>query len=126
MDEETYEYITLFGCEAVPELKDVYEILDKRIKEGLIRDIFLSESEILGTKEDKEMLEDGTVIKHNHYYLDIPGELIGTHSEMMDARANRKVLESSTSNISLYAINTVLELIETDSLYRATEWKKFF
>ena len=43
---------------------------------------------------------------------------------MMDARANRKVLESSTSNISLYAINTVLELIETDSLYRATEWKK--
>ncbi|MBQ6218990.1 MAG: hypothetical protein IJJ47_04590 [Methanosphaera sp.] len=124
MDEETYEYITLFGCEAVPELKEVYEILDKRIKEGLIRDIFLSESEILGTKEDKEILEDGTVIKHNHYYLDIPGELIGTHSEMMDARANRKVLESSTLNISLYAINTVLELIETDSLYRATEWKK--
>ena len=123
IDENTLEYITLFGCERVEELNDVFEQLDKIIKQAPIRDIFLSNVERLGTKEDRELLDDGTVTRYNHYYLDIPQKFIGTHQDMMEARTNRILLESSTSDISLYAVNTVLELIETDSLYRATEWK---
>ncbi|MDO5826096.1 MAG: hypothetical protein Q4Q22_06930 [Methanosphaera sp.] len=123
VDEETYEYITLFGCERVPELEGVFEVLDKKIRKARIRERFLSDSERLGIKEDHQMLEDGTVISYDHFYLDIPEKYMGTHREIMESRADRKILEDSTSCISIDAVDTVLELIETDSIYRATEWK---
>ena len=125
IDEETCEYITLFGCECVPELKSVFEILDKKIKESPRRDIFLTDLKRLGTKEDRKMLEDGTIIKYNHFYLDIPEKFSGTHGEIMGARANRIVLESSISKISIDAINVVLELIE-QTVYTGQVNGKFF
>lgn len=123
VDEDSYEYITLFDCERVSELEDVFEKLSRLIKKAEIRDIFLSNSRRLGTREDKEMLDDGSIISYNHFYLDIPEELIGSHQQSMSARTDRSVLEKSTLNISMSAVNVVLELIETDSIYRASEWK---
>ncbi len=123
IDEDNYELITLFGCDVHEDYADVFRQLDEFVKEGRIVNIFKYGEKRAGNKYDHEKLEDGTVIRHNHFYIDIPRNHRGTSTEISEAKTTRAVLESSTNKISLDAVETVLELIDSNSLYRGAEWK---
>jgi hypothetical protein len=123
VDEENYELITLFGFDAHPDYAETFRALDEMVKKGKILNVFKSDMKNVGNSHDHEKLCDGTVIRHNHFYLTIPDNHIGTSREISDAKTIRNVLESSTRKISLEAVNTVLELIETNSLYKGKEWE---
>ena len=123
IDEENYEIITLFGFDAHPDYAEAFKALDEFIKGNKIVNIFKTPFEHMGHDYDNEMLEDGTVIRYPHFYLDIPDAHIGSTTDISDARTNREVLESSTEKITLESVETVLELIKTNSLYRGNEWE---
>ncbi len=122
IDEDTYELTTLFDCVPHEDYVGVFKALDEFIKNHEIVDVFKESSKTVGHKSDREQLEDGNVIRYNHFYLDIPRKHIGYRSDVADARTNREVLESTTEEISLDSVDTVLELIATNSLYRGNEW----
>ena len=123
IDEENYELITLFGCDVPQEYAGVFAKLDEELKNSRIVNVFKYESKRAGQAYDHRKMEDGTVVKFNHFYIDIPRNHIGYSSDISEAKTSRAVLESSTNKISLEAVETVLELIATNSLYRGTEWK---
>ena len=123
IDEENYELITLFGCEVPGEYADVFAKLDEELKNSRIVNIFKYDSKRAGQAYDHRLMEDGTLVKFNHFYIDIPRVHIGNYEDISEAKTSRAVLESSTNKISLEAVETVLELIATNSLYRGTEWK---
>ena len=123
LDEENNEFITLFGGKVEDEYKDVFSKLDQTIKANPIRDIFISDVKRVGTESNHEELSDGTVLTWHHFYLDIPEQYVGNLVEKSEYKSNRIVLENSTKNISIDAVNIVLELIESNSLYRGNEWK---
>lgn len=123
LDEENYEFITLFGCEPHEDYSDVFKALDEFVKAHEIRDVFKSETKKIGHAFDREQLEDGSVIRYPHFYLEVPRQHRGYGRDIADARTSRHVLESSTNEISLDALDTVLELISTNSLYKGNEWE---
>lgn len=123
VDEDTYELTTLFDCMPSKDYESVFKALDEFIKSHEIVDIFKHYSQKAGHEFDSELLEDGTIIRHNHFHLDIPRKHIGYRSDVAEARVSREVLESTTNEISLDSVDTVLELIDTNSLYRGNEWK---
>lgn len=123
VDEDTYELTTLFDCVPHKDYEGVFEALSEFIKEHEIADVFKVDMKTVGHKFDREQLEDGSVIRYNHFYIDIPRKHIGYRRDVADARTTREVLESTTNEISLESVDTVLELISTNSLYRGNEWK---
>ncbi len=123
IDEDNYELITLFGCETHPDYTDTFKKMDEFVKQGRIENIFKFTDNRIGNKLDHEMLEDGQVLTHNHFYIDIPSVHRGGSNDVSNAKTDRNVLESSTNKISINAVETALELIESNSLYRGNEWK---
>lgn len=123
IDEENYELITLFGCDVPGEYAGVFAKLDEELKNSRIMNIFKHDSKRAGQKYDRRKMEDGTVVRFEHFYIDIPRAHIGYSNDISEAKTNRAVLESSTNKISMDAVDTVLELIATNSLYRGNEWE---
>lgn len=123
IDEENYELITLFGCDVPGEYAGVFAKLDEELKNSRIVNVFKYGYKMAGQKYDHRKLEDGTVVKFDHFYIDIPRAHIGNSTDISEAKTSRAVLESSTNKISLDAVGTVLELIATNSLYRGNEWE---
>lgn len=122
LDEETGEYITLFAGETEEE-KDVFGLLDERLKEAKIRDVFISNTKRVGLESNPELMLNGNVHTWHHFYVDVPDRCVGNSSYMHECRSNRAVLETSTQRISLESIDTVLELIASNSLYRGEQWE---
>lgn len=125
IDENTYELTTLFDCEPHDDFKGVFKALREHIKMHEIVDVFIgTQYYTIGYEFDRVQLEDGSIIRFPHFYIDFPRKHFGNEIDVAEARTNRTVLESSSNEISLEAIDTVLELIATNSLYRGTEWKE--
>lgn len=91
-----------------------------------ITDIYLNESPNVGINQNREMFEDGTVQTWEHFYVRLPGYL---HADKRTIPTNkgrvrdrRNVFKRSLDEISMEAIDTVLELISSNTLYKGEEW----
>ena len=98
------------------------------IKSKPIQDFFFSREASAGILENREIDENGTVKTWQHFYLRVPSKyiVIGTQSveeKKSQLRAIRNVFHRSLSEFSLESIDTVLELIASNSLYRGNEWE---
>lgn len=70
--------------------------------------------------------EDGEVIKWEHFYLELPNKFINKDnagSVLSDKRSNFDVLYRSLNELTLDSAETILELIEQNSIYRGQENK---
>jgi hypothetical protein len=96
------------------------------IKQHTIDNLFLNPERTIGTDKNFENSENG-VITWNHFYIQLPNNLIckgaDIGTKLSDARAIKDVMFRSLEEISLDAIDTVLELIAQNSLYRGEEHK---
>lgn len=105
----------------------VADALSAYVKSRHITDIYLNESHTVGTNENRELLNDGTVITWSHLFLTLPNNLVAPKDRIPTNKARVRdrsyVLERSLKEISLDAIDTVLELITSNTLYRGEEWK---
>lgn len=102
-----------------------------------VRDIFVAESATLGTSTSVQRYElVGLGIQQlmkipitwNHFFLQIPGKFVNTRSESREsimgiARDNKNVFKRSLDELTLDSIETVLELIAQNSLYKGNEYK---
>lgn len=99
------------------------------VKSKGIRGIFLSDMEKVGTDSNVELMADGTAHTWEHFYLELNPAL---HVETNGDRRRRLVghasdhwnsLKLSCEQLTLDAVETVLDLVNDGALYRGTEHK---
>lgn len=97
------------------------------VKDKAIKDVFKHFQAKVGTDFNHETTEAGTPIKWEHFYavLDrqhvMPG--VDQPSYLGERRTDMQVLKRTVEEISLDAVETVMELIASNTLYRGEEHK---
>ena len=107
----------------------VVKKMSEYVKAHRVTEVYLSRFDTVGTKVSHESLADGRVMRFNHFFLKLPQRFVfngrGTIPEAVgQARDIRNVFKRSLEEISLDSIDTVLELINSNTLYRGAEWKR--
>ena len=112
-----------------PVYQTVADTMSDFIGEHSIRDIFISDEQEVGAEETHKLLDlvEGETVRqtqtYNHFYLKLKD---GHYSDRRatlkgDARTNAAVLQRSLEEFTLEAIEAVIDLITSDSLYRGEE-----
>ena len=105
----------------------VADALNKYILEHAVSDVFLTKEKRIGTERSTEMCE-GNIITYYHFYLDLPSRFVHTRHDTLDTekarfRDTRNVFKRSLDEITEESVETVLELISQNSLYKGKEWE---
>lgn len=106
----------------------VMNALAAYVKSRPITDIYLNDSSNVGVNQTRELLDGGTVMTWEHFFVKLPPYMYVNHRvsipiEKAKVRDRKNVFKRSLDEISMDAIDTVLELIHSNSLYRGEEWK---
>lgn len=93
-----------------------------------IKGIYYAPTAKVGTDVSREREDDGTVITYEHFSVNVPSALLYRGSFTVDTakgqfRDTRNVFKRSLDEISMDAIDTVLELIRSNTLYKGAEWE---
>lgn len=93
-----------------------------------ISDIFVTNENRIGVDKNHERKEDNSVVEWHHMCFHMPRELVQHRSVSLDtlrgdARTTVQVFKRSLDEIKLDVVDTVLELIAQNSLYRGQESK---
>lgn len=127
------ELHTIWGINPVSD--DKYNVvaaaLDAYVKQKAVLGVFFKKEKRIGTPENREMLPIGKINKYEHFFVDLPEicifkECYGhtLEGDLSQFRDVRNVFKRSLNEISKEAVDTVLELIAQNSLYKGAEWKK--
>lgn len=107
---------------------DVAKGLSKYVKKHVIDTIFLSDQPQAGQDYNHQLSEGGETIKWNHFYWKIPNKFKVTDGTIDQKRGrfreDKGVLQRSLKEITLDAIDIVVDLIQQGSLYRGEEHLK--
>lgn len=127
------ELHTIWGINPVSD--DKYNVvaaaLDAYVKQKAVSGVFFKKEKRIGTPENREILPTGKINKYEHFFVDLPEicifkEYYGhtLEGDLSQFRDIRNVFKRSLDEISKEAVDTVLELIAQNSLYKGAEWKK--
>ena len=105
----------------------VVDELDRYIKSHAVSDVYVSKLKSVGTDRNREEV-DGKINAYEHFFLNLPDKFVdrgGCSEGEIKGRFRdvRNVFKRSLDEISQEAIETVLELIMQNSLYKGEEWK---
>lgn len=115
--------LSLWDFEPKDEMyKKPIQAVKKYINALPIKRIFLNPFAGCGTEKNRDMKRE---IYWNHFYLKLPNKFVKTDFGPVCAAAldNKNVLERSLNEITDEAVDTVIELINQNSLYRGQEFK---
>lgn len=126
---ENYEMVSIWDDLQVDELyAPSVENLRKYVHSLPISNAFLNEFPKLGTFSSIQRHEDGTTTTWNHLFLKLDKRFVRRTSTTVDSykanfRSKKEVLKNSFDQLTPDAVDTVLELIAQNSLYRGNEFK---
>lgn len=106
----------------------VIEAMRKLVKSNVVSDYFVTKTPIYGVEKTRELLESKLVHTWTHFNINVPSKFIHTSSasvneEMSSRRDVKNVFKRSLEEITPDSIQTILDLIDENSLYRGEEWK---
>lgn len=106
----------------------VLDALSNFIKSHAVSDIYVSKFKKIGTLQNYEEMENGKVQEWTHFYVELPDNLVDRSSRSEgdikgSFRDTRNVFKRSLDEITMDAIDTILELINSNTLYKGEEWK---
>ena len=107
----------------------VMDALDSFVKRHAITGMYLSKFRSVGTDHSVEMDGNDVHCVWEHFFLTLPNHLVFNGRGTIDTvkgqfRDTRNVFKRSLDEISMESIDTVLELIRSDTLYKGEEWMK--
>ena len=105
----------------------VLNALAAYVRSKAITDVFVSKFKTIGTSENHETMPDGSVHTWTHFHLELPDKFVNkTYRSEADIKGDyrdtRNVFKRSLDEITMEALDTVLELINSNTLYRGEEW----
>lgn len=97
------------------------------IKSHAVSDVYISNFGRAGVYENYENMGD-KIHKWSHFFLDLPYRFVNTTGKSTaeikgNYRDTKNVFKRSLDEFTLDAIDTVLELINSNTLYKGMEWK---
>jgi hypothetical protein len=106
----------------------VVDALNNYIKSVPVSDVWVNKLNKVGVESTFEKLDNGEITEWNHFCLSFPSKLVDRSSKSeADVRGElgttRSVFKRSLDEISVDSVETVLELISQNSLYKGEEWK---
>ena len=106
----------------------VLDALDAYIKSHVVTDVYVAKSAEYGKMENYVVTEDGSILTWTHFYLQLPTNFVDntprSEGEIKeDFRATKNVFKRSLDEFTMESLDTVLELISQNSLYKGEEWK---
>ncbi len=114
--------------EGVPEeYQVVASELSKLVKSKAVKDIFLHYEKNLGTDFNHQLTEKGDTIKWEHFHFKLLNKFVKNKDSigtiLSEKRSSKDVFKRALEEISIDSVETVLELIEQNSIYRGEEHK---
>ena len=106
----------------------VLDSLSNLIKSHAVSDIYVSKLKRIGTLRNYEELENGQIKEWTHFFLELPDRFVDrsnrSEGDIKGAfRDTRNVFKRSLDEISMDSIDTILELVKSNTLYKGEEWK---
>lgn len=106
----------------------VLNALSSYIKSHAVTDVYFSEFVKIGTLKNYETLKNGEFKEWSHFCLNLPNKFVNeTNRSLGDIKGEfrdvRNVFKRSLDEITEDSLNTVLELIYSNTLYKGEEWK---
>lgn len=106
----------------------VLDALSTFIKSHVVSDIYVSKFKKIGTMSNYEEMEDGHMHEWTHFFLELPDKFVdrSVRSEgdiKGEFRDARNVFKRSLDEIDMESLDTILELITSNTLYKGEEWK---
>lgn len=117
---------TVWNVQGAPHPYDVVaSAMDAFVKSQPIAHIFRTSERKYGAESTVQQNEDGSAKRWNHFHGDVakrhltgePAQRIGEHN------ANVQVFKRGLNELTIEAIDSVIELIESNALYRGAEHK---
>lgn len=111
----------------VPEFDAVTRALSQLVHSKPICDIFLHRERTIGMQANRVLNEDGSVTTYRHFHLVLPPVLVkglDRDTVLGKARTAHDVLQRSLDEISVEALETVIDLIKQNSLYRGGDYQQ--
>ncbi len=118
---------TLWDVDVESPYKEVFKALDNKVKFGKILYPWFPETRQCGTPFNRAE-ENGIVVRYHHFAFSLPKTMKIYAKDSVPTliskfRAGIQVATRGLEEITLSAIDTVLELIQQNSLYRADQYK---
>lgn len=105
----------------------VADSMSKYVKSFEIETVFLSTEPSAGTEKTFRDVVDGGPVSWDHFFVKIPKQFVVRGTEIgpkiSEINADFQVLKRSLDEITIDSTETVLELIEQNSIYRGVEHK---
>ena len=111
-----------------PEYNPSIKAMADYVHQSEVVDVFLTDEQNQGHDKDREKLDE-EIITWEHFYFKLPKRFILSKDKTVlnkkraEYRDTRNVFLRSLNEITVAAVDTVLELIDQKSLYRGEEWK---
>ena len=105
----------------------VLDALSAFIKAHAVTDIYISKFKKIGTLQNYEEMEDGHMKEWSHFFLELPNKFVDISSRSEGDikgvyRDTRNVFKHSLDEIDMDSLDTILELITSNTLYKGEEW----
>lgn len=105
----------------------VCDALDAFVKSHTVVDIYTTSFSKIGTDHNFEEI-DGKSHRWDHFFLELPRKFVNTSNKSNEElkgqfRDTRNVFKRSLDEITMEALDTILELINSNTLYKGEEWK---
>jgi len=106
----------------------VFKALTQYIYKHNIQNIFISNDKTLGIKQNRQIITPHNITTWNHFYYELPKEFINNSYDTIETikgnkHASYTVFKGSLQQITIDAIEIILELINSNTLYKGIEWK---
>ena len=105
----------------------VCDALDAFVKTHTVTDIYTTKFPKIGTDFNFEEI-NGKSHQWDHFFLELPSKFVNRSSRSNEEvkgqfRDTRNVFKRSLDEITMEALDTILELINSNTLYKGEEWK---
>lgn len=111
-----------------PTYQVVTDAMSKVVKLYPVSDVFVYKFNTIGTDTNQQQLEDKTVKTWSHFFVNVPKTHVNKSSESIEEiqgkfRDGKNVFQRALEEFQLSDVRTVLELIDSNSIYRGAEFK---
>lgn len=106
----------------------VLDVMANFVKKHMVSGVYVSKLKKIGTLKNYEEMENGTIHEWSHFFLELPNKFVDKSIRSLGDikghfRDTRNVFKRSLDEIDINAVDTILELINSNTLYKGEEWK---
>lgn len=106
----------------------VTKAMSELVKSNAVSDVYVSKVKKIGTEYNYEQYEDGTMKRWDHFRVALDDRFVDKTERSIgdikgDFRDTKNVFKRSLDEISIEALDTIIELINSNTLYKGNEWK---